>query len=174
MEVLQTPDVPAWQQVTPLGQTLYKVDIDAPGGAQIRHTADGMAVYMLHRDPGVYLNDHGKRIPEAIAAQAGFDVEHWGRLRKRNEAMRKANAAIEAEFAVEARKCVVAEHEEYAVTEVQPGVCYIEFDGEPLNTRPVPLEMAMRRFHELTGTSPADASQPADADVASPAVKKAK
>jgi hypothetical protein len=162
-----------WQQVTPLSGTAYKVDIDAPGGAQIRFTRDGMAVYMLHSDPGVYLNDHNKKIPPTLAAEAGFDIAHWARLKKRNDARRLANQAIDLEFdqaADEAR--VVASFEEYAVVEIQEGVCNITFDGEPLNVRPVSLEVALRRFEELTGVAaPADASQPVDAEVA-PTQKK--
>jgi len=180
-QALQQPETgPAWQQVTPISETLYKVDIDAPGGAQIRHTADGMAIYMLFANPGVYLNDHNKRVPEAVAAQAGYDTERWGKERRRREAIAKATSAIEAEYQTSSQKRTVVEHDEYRVVEIQPGYCNIEFDdGTILNQRgPVSLEVAMRRFYELTGlpdpSASADASQPADADVEKAASKRAK
>jgi hypothetical protein len=180
-QALSQPEtVPAWQQITPLTETLYKVNIDAPGGAQIRHTGDGMAVYMLFAQPGIYLNDHNKRVPDVIAAAAGFDTERWGKERRKREAIAKATQAIDAEYNVGTQRRVIAEHDEYRVVEIQPGYYNIEFDdGTILNTRgPVSEEIAMRRFYELTGlpdpSAAADASQPADADVESPAPKRAK
>ena len=168
-------DTPAWQQVTPITETAYKVDIDAPGGAQIRYTTDGMAVYMLHREPGIYLNDHNKRVPEQIAAEAGFDVERWGRARRRNEAQRKAMQAIDEEFLTSTRRRVVVEEGEYRVVEIEPGYCNLEFDdGTVLNARgPVSMEVAMRRFQELTGVSTEpEASQPAEDAVEKSASKR--
>jgi hypothetical protein len=171
---------PAWLQVAPLSETQYKVNIDAPGGAQIRHTGDGMAIYMLFSQPGVYLNDHNKRVPEVIAAMAGYDTERWGKERRKREALAKATQAIDAEYNVATQRRVLIEHEEYRVVEIQPGYYNIEFDdGTILNARgPVSQEIAMRRFYELTGlpdpSATADASQPADADVENPAPKRAK
>lgn len=168
-------DTPAWQQVTPITGTNYKVDIDAPGGAQIRQTVDGMSVYMLHREPGVYLNDHAKRVPDAIAAEAGFDVERWGKLRRKQLAQRKAMEAIDAEYLTSTSRRVVAEEGEYRVVEIEPGYCNVEFDdGTVLNARgPVSLEIAMRRFQELTGVSTEpDASQPAEETVEKSAPKR--
>jgi hypothetical protein len=174
------PGVPSWQHVTPISETQYKVDIDAPGGAQIRFTVDGMAVYMLHSQPGIYLNDHNKRVPDQIAAEAGFDVERWARDRRKREAIAKATAAIDGEFNESSKRKVIAEHGEYRVVEIERGYFNIEFDdGTILNTRgPVSEEVAMRRFHELAGlpqpSAPADGSQSLDADVERAAPKKVK
>ena len=168
----------------PLSQTGYKVNIDDPMGAQIRFTGDGMAVYMLHREPGVYLNDHGRKVPMAVAREAGFDVERWEKARRRQEALKKAARAIDDDFSDNSQFRVLAEAEEYRVTEIAPGYCNIEFvdDTAPpeerytvLNTRgPVSAEVAMKRFQELTGSAAAEASQPVDADVEKVAAKKAK
>jgi hypothetical protein len=180
VDLVQTDLGPSWLQVAPLSETQYKVNIDAPGGAQIRFTGDGMAVYMLFREPGIYLNDHNRRVPDAIAAEAGFDVERWGKERRKREAVAKATAAIDAEYNVSTQRRTLIEHEEYRVVEIQPGYCNIEFDdGTILNARgPVSEQIAMRRFYELTGlpdpSATADASQPADADVENPAPKRAK
>ena len=151
-----------------LEHTNYKFDIDSPPGAQIRYTPDGMAVYMRFDKPGLWYNDHGKRVPDVIAAQAGYDIEDLSRLRKRDEAIARVTAGVEAEFAV-AKKRVVAEADDYRVIEVAKGYYNVEFDdGTILNTRgPLGREAAMRRFKELTGSdgsAPADASQPVDAD----------
>lgn len=172
----QTPE---WQQAAPLSMTNYKVDIDTPPGAMIRHTGDGMAVYMRFDAPGVFLNEHGKRVPEEIAAQAGFDVEELARLRKRELAKAKVLGDIDREFAAQNTRRIVVESADYRVVEVAKGYFNIEFeDGTVLNARgPVSREVAMKRFRDLTGTdeaAEAATSQPVDADVAEPVRKQAK
>jgi hypothetical protein len=137
-----------------------------------------MAVYMMHSNPGVYLNDHNKRVPDVIAAEAGYDIERWARERRKREAIQGATAAIDAEYMASSSRKVLAEHGEYRVVEIQKGYCNVEFDdGTILNTRgPVSEEVAMRRFSELTGlpqaSAAADASQPVAADVETVTSKK--
>jgi hypothetical protein len=114
-------------------------------------------------------------VPDAIAAEAGFDVERWGKLRRKQLAQRKAMEAIDAEYLTSTSRRVVAEEGEYRVVEIEPGYCNVEFDdGTVLNARgPVSMEIAMRRFQELTGVSTEpDASQPAEEAVEKAASKR--
>lgn len=173
----------------PLNQTGYKVNVDDPGGCQIRITHDGMSIYMLYREPGVYYNDHARKVPEELAREAGFDVERWGKARRRLEARKRAMDAIDADFDVGPQSRVVWAEGEYRVVEIAPGYFNVEFvdedapEGEKytvLNGRgPVGLDVARRRFEELTGTTVSAeaeaASQPAEApDAEKPAAKKAR
>lgn len=168
-----------------LALTNYKFDVDQPGGVQIRFTGDGMAVYMAFRNPGVYYNDHARRVPEQIAAAAGYPIDRLGKLRQLEEAKRQFAEQMEAEFAVSTAARVVWAAGDYRVSEISPDLYNVEFvDDEQnatvLNARaPLSLEVAKRRFEELTGTiveisSPAEPSQPGDADVEMPAPRKAK
>ena len=168
----------------PLDQTGYSVNVDDPQGCMIRFTGDGVAVYMLFREPGIYYNDHARRVPEELAIAAGYDTIKWGKARRRVQAKRDAMAAIDADFEDRDQVRVICEASEYRVVEIAPGYCNIEFvdDTAPpqerytiLNARgPVSEEVALRRFAELTGSAPAEASQPVDADVEKPTVKRAK
>jgi len=162
-----SPEKPApyQERYIALDQTQYRVNIDDPMGAEIRFTPEGMAVYMLYRAPGHFLNDHNRAVPPELAAAAGYDTERWLKIRRRNEAAAHAMQAIDEEYRIGAHRKIVAQHEEYTVVELGNGMCNIEFeDGFVLNQRgPIPLETAMRRFRELTGQpEPEEAvSQPA-------------
>jgi hypothetical protein len=173
---------PAFLNRVPLSQTSYKVDIDAPGGAQIRYTAEGMAVYMLFRNPGIYLNDHGKRVPDVVAASAGYDVERLAKLRKLEEAKQSFARQMEAEFNTGQSHRVVAAADDYQIVECAPDLYNIVFvDGEDRTVLDVrgalSLEVASRRFTELTGgevSALAEPSQPGDGDVEKGGPRKAK
>src|SRR5271170_101018 len=178
----------------PLNQTSYKVNIDDPMGYQIRNHPSGMAIYMGHRNPGVYLNDHDRPLPESMAAQAGFDVARWRKARAKQEAIAKATELAEAEYDYQDGDTVVWESGEYRTVQTGEGFFNVEFvdtdvpEGEPgrytlLNNRgPLNREGARTLFAELTGQDPeaavpvsaeADASQPANADVDTKSRKKA-
>lgn len=167
-----------------LSLTNYKFDVDQPGGVQIRFTGDGMAVYMAFRHPGLFFNDHGKRVPDVIASAAGYPIDRLGKLRELEEAKRKFGEQMDREFAVSTANRIVWAEGDYRVVEVYDDLYNVEFvDGEDatvLNARaPLSLEVAKRRFEELTGTivsssASAEPSQPGDADVEKPASRKAK
>lgn len=163
----------------PLAHTNYKIDIDTRP-TQIRYTADGMAVYMHLDEPGVYYNDHARRIPDELAGEAGYDVVELARYRKMNEARRKVLGDLEADFSVTTKPKVIADEGDYQVIQVGPGRFNIVFkdgaSGFVLNSNgPVSKELAMKRFRALVGTdeaAEAATSQPVDADVAKGASKK--
>jgi hypothetical protein len=167
----------------PLANTGYKVDIDDPMGAQIRIHPSGMSIYMLHRNPGYYLNDHNRVVPEKLAGEAGFDIERWAKVRAKKAAMSKAARAGEAEYDITEVAQVVWETESYRVVQLGNGFCNVEFvDGDIpeshagrytlLNTRgPLSRDAARQLFDDISRpegrevSASADASQPADADV---------
>lgn len=172
---------PEWMTPTPLGQTNYKVDIDRRP-TQIRYTPDGMAVYMYLDDPGVYYNDHARRIPMELAAEAGYEIAKNERLHKMIEARRKVMGDLEAQFQIENAHKVIADRGDYQVIQIAPDYCNIVFkdggDGFVLNTNgPVSKSTAMKRFRDLVGpeeAAEAATSQPVDADVAKAEKKQVK
>src|SRR5690554_3858011 len=57
---------------------MSKIDLDR--GVLIRkHETTGTTIYMYFDTPGVYLNAHGGKVSEALAKQAGFDVDLYGK-----------------------------------------------------------------------------------------------
>ena len=128
----------------------YKVDVNR--GCYIRmHRATGMAIYMYADQPGVFLNDHARPVPHEMAAEAGFDVEPLLRAKRKNDALHKAQMAIEAEYKTSVQRDVIAEHGEYRVVGLGNDLFLVEFeDGSPLS-KPVSEPIAMNTFRLLAG-----------------------
>jgi hypothetical protein len=128
----------------------YKVDVNQ--GAMIRFDRDtGAAVYMMYSNPGVFLNDHGKRVPPEFAIRAGYEIEPLLKELRKNEARAKALAAIDEQFADKSLREVVAERGEYRVVHLGNQLFVVEFDdGTPMG-RPVTEEIAMSTFEMLAG-----------------------
>lgn len=76
-----------------------KIDLDR-GVVVSRMPLDkgGMYIYMYQDDPGVYLNEHGHPVSEALAKEVGFDIGRWQRMHLKNERMAEAKKKIEAEL----------------------------------------------------------------------------
>ena len=60
--------------------------------------SSGIVVCMYHDDPGVYLDLHGRRLPDKHAKQAGYDIDGLGKKRKRLEAVKRATEKVHADF----------------------------------------------------------------------------
>jgi hypothetical protein len=130
----------------------YKVDID--DGAMIRYHPTGAAVYMLYRNPGVFLNDHNRPVPAEFAGAAGYDVEPLLRARRKREAQAVALEAIEAEYRVSAGfREVIKSAGDYSLVHVGNERYNVEFeDGSPMNTSgPLPLDVAEKTYMMLVG-----------------------
>ena len=176
----------------PLSQTSYKVNIDDPMGYQIRNHHSGMAIYMAHRNPGVYLNDHNRPVPESLAAEAGFDIPRWRKAKAKKDAIARATQLAEAENEYQDGDTVIWEANDYRVVMLGDGFYNVEFvDTEVaegthgrytlLNrSGPMNRQGAKALFKDLSGTDPepevsaeADTSQPVEADVDTKHRKKA-
>lgn len=93
--------------------------IDYDRGVIIKTVANiGMDVFMYKDTPGVYLTAQGKEVPEVLAAQAGYDVEHHRKMKERAERLAMAAEAVDKELSLrEAKdaKRVVKEFGDYQV-----------------------------------------------------------
>jgi len=175
----------------PLSQTSYKVNIDDPMGYQIRLHSSGMSIYMGHRNPGIYLNDHNRPVPETLAAQANFDVKRWAKARAKKEAIERATQLAAAEHDYQDDETQLWAAGDYRVIQRGDGFYNVEFVDadvpEGNNGRytllnhhgPLNREGARALFRDLSGSDPdavpaeADISQPVEADVDTQPRKKA-
>jgi hypothetical protein len=73
-------------------------NVDADRGYMLMKHPSGVEVYMYLDDPGVYLNAFATEVPEEFAAQAGFPVEKYAKLKLRRVKMAQAQALIDAEL----------------------------------------------------------------------------
>jgi hypothetical protein len=128
----------------------YKVNVNR--GCHIRiHGNTGAAIYMYVSEPGIFYNDHAKKVPAEMAAQAGFDVEPLLRARKKREAMALAAQQIEAEYQEGAGIFEVLETAgDYRLIHIGSERYNIVFDDDtPMNRDPLPLELARKTFRTL-------------------------
>lgn len=59
----------------------------------------GMCIYMYKDEPGVYYDDHGRKVPEALAEKAGFPIKEHAKQR----AIREATAKFKEQMAAQLR-----------------------------------------------------------------------
>ncbi len=127
------------------------------GGIQMRSGAGGIGIVMYNDEPGVYYNERGGRVTEAVAAGAGFDVASFGKERRKRDAMKLAASGIEAEYAGHGPSAnVIAERGEYRLLEIAAGhfaIHFIEADGKGANLTPhaLPRKAADKLFEDLAG-----------------------
>lgn len=130
------------------------------GGIQLRLGPGGVGVVMYNDEPGVYYNERGGRVTDAMAAQAGFDVDSFGKQRRKADAMKLAAAGIEQEYAAYGPSAnVITERGEYRLVEVAAGhfaVHFIEADGKsaPLTNTVLTRKAADKLFEDLAGPAP--------------------
>jgi hypothetical protein len=160
-----------WETRDVLIETTYGTFIERQvvgqpnGGILLRQGPGGMSVYMYNDDPGVFLNERGAIVSDAIASQAGFDVASLAKARRRKLALSKAQAGIDAEYATEENSNIIEERGEYRLVEVAQGhfqIHFVEEDGKgsPLSgilTR----QAAAKLFLDLAGPAPVLAPEPA-------------
>lgn len=73
--------------------------IDLNRGVRKQYAKESnIEVYMYKDDPGVFLDRSGEPLSEAIAADAGFDIESLKKKREKMEKMRSAIEQIEKEY----------------------------------------------------------------------------
>lgn len=118
--------------------------IDLNRGVLIRKVRSAnMKVFMYFDTPGVYLNVHGKEVPEAVAEAAGFDIAKYAKQRLKREKMQEFEKTIEAQLAMEdeaedVAPKVLAEAGGFQMIDAKLGnVWVIDADGERMNDRPI-------------------------------------
>lgn len=127
------------------------------------HNKLGVDVYMYKDTPGVYLNAYGTEVSEALAAEAGFDIETLGRARLKRERMAQAMAAIEQELNPEVgagERKLVEERGGFKIMDIGLGRHIVEDpDGNKLTAAPLPLETAKVLLERLTPNEPVKPKQ---------------
>ncbi|RJG45471.1 hypothetical protein [Mesorhizobium sp. DCY119] len=121
-----------------------KIDLDR--GVHIRRHQDmgGMHVYMYADTPGVYLNEDGVRLPEAIAEGAGYPVAEHARARLKKERMDAAIAEVEAQLDIATEGAVLAARGGYQVLSSGANRAKVIDDtGALLTPVPIPHHEAM-------------------------------
>jgi hypothetical protein len=121
------------------------------------HQGSGMDVYMYADDPGVFLNAHGDVISDALAAEAGYDIEKLGKERVRKSRKQQALEMIDAELAddKDVKEEVLEERGGYKMISTGLGRYHVvDPDGNRLTSFPVSEEMAKKLFD---GMAPAQA-----------------
>ena len=126
------------------------------GGVIHRLGPGGMMIFMYCDEPGVFYNEKGGKVSDALAGACGFDVETLAKARRKRAALAKAGAQIDAEFAGIQSTKVVKERGEYRMVETAKDLYAIQFveadgTGSPLTTVPLSLAQAEKLFEELAG-----------------------
>jgi len=144
---------------TSYGQFIDRQVVGQPnGGILLRQGPGGMSIYMYNDDPGVFLNERGAVVSEAIAAQAGYDVASLAKVRRRKLAIAKAQAGVDAEYATEENSNIISERGEYRLVEVAAGhfqIHFVEEDGKGSPLSGVLTHKAAEKlFLDLAGPAP--------------------
>lgn len=107
-----------------------------------------MKLFMYFDQPGVYLNIHGKPVPETVAVKAGFDVKKWAKQKLKNDRMEKFREQVERELEAEdgddeIETKTIYEVEGFKVIGRALGLAdAYDADGEKLNDKPISVEEA--------------------------------
>lgn len=140
-----------------------KIDYDR-GVIINTHQATGMDVFMYVDAPGKFLTAHGLPVADAIAKEAGFDIDYLGKERVKKERKQRAFAAIDAELAddKDAKTEIVAEKNGYQLVSTGSGRHHVnDPDGNRLTSIPLSLDQAERLMLSMAGAE-ADAAKLGD------------
>lgn len=131
------------------------IDYDKAGVRTVIRSVEklGMDVYMQDDQPGVYLNAYGKRIPETIAKEAGFDTGRWNAEKRIKEGMAIHLRNLKAKEAIDlnlVQKAILMENPEgFKLVGLPDDRALIEGpDGQPMFP-PNALAMVKATFIEM-------------------------
>lgn len=127
--------------------------IDRARGCSIRIHSAGFRVVMYKDAPGVFYDERGQKVSEAVAAQAGFDTETLGRERQKQERMAEFRKQVEAEFATEqedTEKLLSMPSEGLHVKHIGGGkYAIMDDDGNRLTQKPLTKDEAHTLIEDL-------------------------
>lgn len=154
------------QPLSPVANMRNELDqrqkaIDLNAGVSIRTSKNfGMQIFMYKHRPGEYFNAFGKPVPEALAAEAGFNVALLAKEKAKLDRMGAARAAIEREFAeVSTVRDVREERDGFKLVFMGADRFNVEDpDGNTLNQGPLPESIAKKLFNTMAPT-PAEVEQ---------------
>lgn len=125
-------------------------DIDVNRGVTIwKHPKGGMDVFMYKDTPGIYLDAHGREIPEKMAQQSGAPVEKYRKRRMIQEEQAKVAEALREKYDVDAPE-VVTEVNGLQLMELPGGMMRVAREGEYLSD-PIPPGFARELFEDMSG-----------------------
>ena len=111
-----------------------------------------MEVHMYFDDPGVYYDSHGRVLPDAVAAKAGFNVKREAAKRIKVMAQREVMAEL-ADVAAERSRDIIENRGGYQLVAIDDTMFTVS-DGEHDLMAPNVEQAARVLFNELAG--PAD------------------
>lgn len=118
------------------------------------HQLSGMDVFMYIDDPGKYLTAHSVAVSEAIAKEAGYDVEKLSKDRVKKSRKEQALELIDAELAddKDVREEVVGERNGFKLVTTGLGRHHVvDPDGNRVNPMPMAEESAKKLFNGMAG-----------------------
>ncbi len=119
------------------------MEIDLNRGVTIKmDPASGARVYMYKDMPGMFLNEHGHEVEDALAARCGFQIKELKKKRLKREALATATAEIEAEFESEKAeqnfKVVKQTEDGYKIKQYAFGRCWVHGpDEDKMHDKPL-------------------------------------
>ncbi len=116
----------------------------------------GVHVYMYKAQPGVFLDAFGREVPEALAAEAGYDVARLSLAKEKQARQKKALEQIEMELegADNREHKVVKTKGLYKLVDLGLGRMMIMDDEDnQITALPIPKEQAEKLFEALTADS---------------------
>lgn len=133
--------------------------VNVDRGCLIRHTPEGIGVFMYHDLPGVFFNEHEKEVGIELARNAGYNVDPLIKERKKRERIRVATDTIEAEYREHSVNELVAERGGYKVVHIgMDRHNILDEDGLLVNSgRPLTHQEAMKTLDALVPEASAEA-----------------
>lgn len=128
--------------------------IDYDRGVIINVHSTGMDVFMYVDAPGKFLTAHGKEVPDAVAKEAGYDVEKLAKERLRLDRKATASALIDKELADDKNleEKDLKEKNGFRLVSLGLGRHNVKDpDGNILNALPLPKESASKLFAAMAG-----------------------
>lgn len=128
----------------------YDGKIDVNRGVMYSYHSSGMRIFMYLDEPGIYFDDHLGHVPDRVAAEAGFNVQRFAKLRLRNMEVAKVKAALDAKLDIQDIKTVLREQGRYRLVQYDNGMARVETDEGPLTPVPMGVPIAEALFKSLT------------------------
>lgn len=140
-------------------------EIDVNRGVSIwRYPKGGMDVFMYKNEPGIYLDAHGREVPEKLAKAAGAPVEKYRKRRMIKEEQARVTEALKEKYELDAPE-VVKEVDGLQLIELPGGMMRVSrvVEGETEHlSQPIAPEFAKELFEDMSGVKVEEDDGPKD------------